>query len=85
MEDETLMCLQTAEMEQVDCKTPFVGAFDKSFYSMLVLRNVKTVVVEAIYVNFIQRLLWLFFMKEGSLHKLEVCFLTACKMISLAV
>ena len=51
----------------------FVGAFANMYYSMLALGDFKNVLVKStIYISFVQKLLWYFFIKNGT--KWEIAF-----------
>ena len=76
----TLLWLYIAKLEQLDCKKLFVGALANSCYSTLWLWIVKNVVVKkTIYVSFVPKLSWYFFVKWIKMHKLAICFLTDIK------
>ena len=64
-EDITLLCLQIEELEQLEDKKFFVGAFDNTYYSTLVLGEVKNLLVKkTIYVNLFQKIFLYFIVKR---------------------
>ena len=64
MEDNTLLCLQVAKLEQFDCKRLFVETFANSGCSMLGRGKVKIVMVKKfIYLRFGSKLPTVFFIK----------------------
>ena len=65
LEDIRPLCLEIAKSEQFDCKRLSVGAFVSTYYSMLELGYAKNVVLKiTIYVRFVRKLLWYFFVRE---------------------
>ena len=71
----TLLCLYIAKLKQLDSRRLVVGALANTFFSVLKLRDVESVVLKInIYVSVVQELFWFFFIywmkfaQTGSLH-----------------
>ena len=64
LEDITLLCLEIAKLEQLECRRLFAGVFANTYWSILGLGDVRDVVVKiTIYVIFVQKLLWYLIVK----------------------